>query len=55
MRNYSSYSTLDGSVDATFNPKYDKIYYNGSMSNIDASGGGSMSVYIDGNRVYSYG
>ena len=52
ITNYSTYSVVEGSVDATFNPKYDKVHYNGSLSNIETSGGG-IAIYVDGNRVYS--
>jgi len=47
---HSTYSEVEGTVDATFDPVYDKVHYNGSLSNIDTQGG--IAIYVDGNKVY---
>ena len=47
---YSTYSECEGSVDATFSPKYDKVNYNGDLSNIDTDPG--VEIYVDGDKVW---
>ena len=47
---YSTYSECEGYVDATFSPKYDKVHYNGDLSNINTDPG--VEIYVDGNKVW---